>query len=436
MRAAAGGGALGAYQDGVYQALAEAAIMPNWVAGISIGAINASIIVGNAPQDRVAALREFWEGVTEPSRQGFGPGWDAALDAAPPDTILRRWLNSLHAANALFRGVPGFFEPRFPPPYLQPPGTAAATSYYDTSALRQTLLALVDFDRINADGTRLSLGAVNVRSGNFVYFDTRTDVIRPEHVMASGALSPGFPAIEIDGEQYWDGGLVSNTPLQWVAEHRPFRDTIAFQIDLWSARGALPREMSEVMTRWKEIQYSSRTRVGTDQLARLMRLRGALRALLPKLDQDLLNTPEGRLLAEAVTDSVFRIVHLIYRPPPSSRAIRRISTSRGSRCGSIGRPATMTRCRPCVTRPPWNGRRMRRPSPSTTWRGATTADDPAMIIGPAEQYRDLAGMTWQGCRPDLQRGNADGGKATQGGGIHPERRSFHEQRPDGLGRNA
>lgn len=307
-----GGGALGAYQGGVYQALHEAEIEPNWVAGISIGSINAAIIAGNAPEDRVAALRGFWEGITAPHGGLLGGAWDA-IEPPAHGTDMRRFVNGTHAAAALFQGAPGFFSPRLPPPYFQPPGSAEAVSYYDTAALRKTLLEYVDFDRINAGAMRISLGAVNVRSGNFAYFDSRTDVIRPEHVMASGALPPGFPAVEIDGEQYWDGGIVSNTPLQWVVQDRPMRDTIAFQVDLWSAQGQLPRDLTEVAMRQKEIQFSSRTRAGTDQFMQLQRLRVALRSLLKQMPPELLETPEAKVLSQATADNVFRIVHLIYR---------------------------------------------------------------------------------------------------------------------------
>ena len=308
-----GGGALGAYQAGVYQALHEAEIEPNWVAGISIGAINAAIIAGNAPDDRLAALRGFWEGITAPHGGLIGGAWDA-FEPPAHGTDWRRVVNGTHAAAALFTGAPGFFAPRLPPPYLHPPGCLEATSYYDTSALQKTLREYVDFDRINHHASpRLSLGAVNVRSGNFVYFDNRTDVIVPEHVMASGALPPGFPGIEIEGELYWDGGLVSNTPLQWVVQDRPMRDTIAFQVDLWSAQGQVPRDLTEVAMRQKEIQYSSRTRANTDQFMQLQRLRVALRNLLKQVPPELLDTPDGRMLARAANDTVFRIVHLIYR---------------------------------------------------------------------------------------------------------------------------
>ena len=306
-----GGGALGAYQAGVAEALCEAEIEPTWAAGISIGAINAAIIAGNSPKDRVAALRGFWDRVTEATGGVAGNVWGEAFSGA--GIHMRRMVNAIHAAQALMGGAPGFFDPRMPPPYLQAPGSAAATSFYDTGKLRATLLDFVDFGRVNHGGMRLSLGAVNVRNGNFAYFDTTTDVIRPEHVMASGALPPGFPAVEIDGEHYWDGGLVSNTPLQWVAQGLPKHDTIAFQVDLWPAVGDLPVDLLEVATRQKEIQFSSRTRQGTDQLAQMQRLRAAVRSALENVPAEWLDTAEGRLLRDAASESVLRVVHLIYR---------------------------------------------------------------------------------------------------------------------------
>src|SRR4029077_11503511 len=257
-----GGGALGAYQGGVYEALAEANIHPDWIAGISIGAINGAIIAGNPPHSRVDRLREFWTQVTSSAP------WDWSnnpfVDLARSDHT-RNLLNQMSAGLAASIGAAGFFSARPLMPWVQPGGTLAATSFYDTKSLRETLERLVDFDRINAGMTRFSAGAVNVRTGNFAYFDSTTHTIRPEHVMASGALPPGFPSVEIDGEQYWDGGLVSNTPLQWVLESEPLQDTLAFQVDLWSARGAFPRNMAEVTTRQKEIQYSSRTRANSDR---------------------------------------------------------------------------------------------------------------------------------------------------------------------------
>jgi NTE family protein len=304
-----GGGALGAYQAGVYEALTEADLHPDWVAGISIGAINGALIAGNAPATRIDKLRAFWDGITAQPWWGVGVPTNSLLggDAA------RRCLNQVSAAAALVAGAPGFFTPRFPPPWLQPLGTADASSIYENRNLRTTLERLVDFDRINSGGIRFSIGAVNVRSGNFVYFDTKTHTIAPEHIMASGALPPGLPAVEIEGEHYWDGGLVSNTPLQWVVDSLPRLDTLAFQVDLWSARGELPRTPAEVATRQKEIQYSSRTRAGTDSFKHVQRLRRATADLLARLPAHLQDGPEAQLLRPNTCHKVYNIVHLIYR---------------------------------------------------------------------------------------------------------------------------
>lgn len=298
-----GGGALGAYQGGVYEALAEAGIHPDWTAGVSIGAINAAIIAGNPAETRVDRLREFWTQATSSTLWH----WPSLGDQT------RNLVNQMNANFALACGANGFFCARPVTPWLQPGGTLEATSFYDTKALKQTLERLVDFDRLNAGMTRFSAGAVNVRTGNFVYFDNTTHTIGAEHVMASGALPPGFPAVEIEGEQYWDGGLVSNTSLQWMAETAPRRDTLTFQVDLWSARGDFPRNMLDVMTREKEIRYSSRTRAGTDQFKHAQRLRHTLADLVEKLPEDLKNSPEARLLGKEAEQKVYNIVQLIYR---------------------------------------------------------------------------------------------------------------------------
>jgi len=306
-----GGGALGAYQAGVYEALAEAGLGPDWIAGISIGSINAAIIAGNPPESRVNKLREFWEGVT---RSPFGMNGDAGSLASFGDAV-REFANRISAAAAITSGAPGFFKPRIPNPWFQPPGTIEATSYYDTTPLKATLETLIDFERINAKHTdiRLSIGAVDVRSGNLTYFDTITHTIGLEHVMASGALPPGFPPVEIEGEHFWDGGLVSNTPLQWVAANRP-PDTLAFQVDLWNAQGQLPRTLAEVATRQKEIQYSSRTRAFTDLFKLLNKVNGSLANLLEQLPEEFKQTEDAKFLASIARRRVHNIVHLIYRP--------------------------------------------------------------------------------------------------------------------------
>jgi NTE family protein len=303
-----GGGALGSYQAGVYQALAEANLHPDWVAGISIGAINSALIAGNAPEKRVDRLREFWERV---STSPFGiPDVEGFTDR---DDFSRTILNQTRSLGALFGGAPGFFAPRVPPPYLNVSGSPAALSYYDVTPLKATLEKLVDFDLLNVGAMRFSVGAVNIRTGNFSYFDNTQCHIRPEHVIASGSLPPGFPPAEIEGEYYWDGGLVSNTPLQWVLDNRPRQDTLAFQIDLWSARGEFPRNLLESETRQKEIRYSSRTRMVTDVFKKQQILRRATAKLLAEIPKNLLQTPEAEMLALEADDKVYNLVQLIYR---------------------------------------------------------------------------------------------------------------------------
>jgi NTE family protein len=301
-----GGGALGAYQGGVYQALDEAGVLPDCVAGISIGAVNAALIAGNAPKERLARLRAFWEEVSR-SPLGIPPLPTGSIH----NDILHRAINQSRALAILFLGAPGFFAPRLPPPYLMPPGLDA-TSFYEVDQLKGTLGRLVDFDRINSRETRLVVGAVNVRSGNFVYFDNEAQRIGPEHILASGALPPGFPATEIDGEYYWDGGLVSNTPLQWVLDSRPRLDTLAFQVDLWCAQGELPRTLVEVNVREKEIRYSSRTRAATDQFRTHQRLRHAVAHLAKKLPKGLRSNEDWALLAAIGDEKVYNIIELIY----------------------------------------------------------------------------------------------------------------------------
>ncbi|MGA2129939.1 MAG: patatin-like phospholipase family protein [Xanthobacteraceae bacterium] len=305
-----GGGALGAYQAGVYEALAEAHINPDWAAGVSIGAINSAIIAGNEPAERVAKLRTFWQQITANPLLD----WHAAARAfTPKGDVPRAMFNQLSATRAILAGAAGFFALRQPAPWLLPDGALEATSFYDTRLLKSALERLVDFDRINADDMRFSVGAVNVRTGNFVYFDNKTHTIRPEHVMASASIPPAFPAVEIDGELYWDGGLISNTPLQWVIEHGPRQDTLAFQVDLWSARGELPGNLADVVMRMKEIVFSSRTRANTDQFKQYQRARSSLASLLAKLPADLLAGEEARMLSSIADHKVYSLVQLIYR---------------------------------------------------------------------------------------------------------------------------
>jgi len=306
-----GGGALGAYQCGVVQALEDCGIHPHWVAGISIGAINAALIAGNAPGQRTQALRAFWEKVTQqPLLPSLPWEHDAALGWIP--AALQPQLSMLQALRAVLEGQRGFFVPRWPPGR----GPAQA-SFYDTAPLRDTLQELVDFDRLNSGQTRISVGAVNVRTGNQVVFDSAQMRLRPEHIMASGALPPGFPAVEIDGEFYWDGGLVSNTPLSQVLGGHPSHDTLVFQVDLWSAAGELPQTLFDVAARQKDIQYSSRTRAITRTLQRAQEQRRILRELLARIPAEVRDTdPLCQQVQVMAQDKRYNVIHMIYRDKP------------------------------------------------------------------------------------------------------------------------
>ncbi|HEX4233629.1 MAG TPA: patatin-like phospholipase family protein, partial [Caldimonas sp.] len=305
-----GGGALGAYQAGVYEVLAETSLVPSWIAGISIGAINAALIAGNPPERRVARLREFWDGV---STLPFGVAPPALPDAVATIGRTRDVLNETNATIAMLFGVAGFFQPRVPAAPFQPPGTLAAISFYDTEPLRRTLERLVDFERINSGAVRLSVGAVNVKTGNFLYFDSSTCKIDVRHIMASGALPPGFPPVEIDGEFYWDGGLVSNTPLQHVLDQPGGGRRLVFQVDLFPARGEMPATIADVSEREKDIRYSSRTRLNTTvELTRQATLQAA-RRLVAKLPASLRDDPDAKALAALPVEAAISVVHLIYR---------------------------------------------------------------------------------------------------------------------------
>jgi NTE family protein len=305
-----GGGALGSYQAGAYQALCHFDFEPEWIAGVSIGAINAAIIAGNEREKRIDRLKEFWHTVSP------GAPWvPAPITKADRERSL---YNETSAALIATFGTPGFFTPRLPPAPLWPKGSAESLSYYDTSPLRKTLERLVDFDRINDLKCRLSLGAVGVTTGNLKYFDNvelkrQGRRIGPEHVMASGALPPGFPAIVIDGEHYWDGGIASNTPLDFVLDAETKNDLLIFQIDLFSARGPLPQSMLEAAEREKDIRFSSRTRMTTDKNRQIHNARKAVLDLIEKLPDDLKNDPSAIYLREAARESTVTVVHLIYR---------------------------------------------------------------------------------------------------------------------------
>jgi NTE family protein len=301
-----GGGALGAYQAGVYEALCESGFRPDWLAGVSIGAINAAIIAGNAPEERLDALKTFWEKVS------------ASLPYVLPlgNEQTRAFISESSAAWVATFGVNGFFRPRFPPPMFLPSGTTGATSFYDTTPLEETLERLIDFDLINAKQTRLSLGAVNVHTGMLRYFDNTRQEIGPEHVMASGALPPGFAPIEVDGEFYWDGGVVSNTPLEYVLDEPASADLLVFQVDLFNAEGPLPRTILDVMEREKDIHFASRTRHNTERALQSHDAKMALRRLLTSLPEELRNTSDTHLLEKLSEERKITVAQLVYRRKP------------------------------------------------------------------------------------------------------------------------
>ena len=309
-----GGGALGAYQAGVYEELATTSYQPDWIAGVSIGAINAALIAGNPPERRIERLSEFWHLVSSGmglsgEASSVGPWLKAVSELPQPRTAF----NQFSALWSALLGIPGFYRPRIPPAFLQADGTAGALSIYDTAPLRATLEELIDFDLINSKKVRLSMGAVNVRTGNSEYFDNFDRVIGPEHVMASGALPPAFPPVMIDGEAYWDGGIVSNTPLQHVLDARARQSVLVLQVDLFNARGEMPLNVAGVQQRQKDILYSSRTRYNSNMVAEVANTRKAIRDLLTRLPPHLKDDDSVKSLIESMRDAPVDVVHLIYR---------------------------------------------------------------------------------------------------------------------------
>jgi NTE family protein len=309
-----GGGALGAYQAGAYEAFAAAGAVPDWIAGVSIGAINAALIAGNPPERRVARLREFWQRVSLP--------WPVSPASALSPDPWRPAMNRVSAATAAAFGVPGFFRPRLPAELV------GATSIYDTAPLKQTLLELVDFDLIASGRVRLSVGAVNVANGNSIYFDNTRQRIGPEHVMASGALPPGFAPVRIGNCEYWDGGIVSNSPLWYVMDEAPDIDALILQIDLFSAAGKPPTDLDQVQERAMDIRYSSKTRFNSNQLRQREELKAAFRRLLDKLPPALHDDPDVMRLETASRRCEVSLVHLINRHDTRSASVKDYEFSR------------------------------------------------------------------------------------------------------------
>ena len=267
-----GGGALGAYQVGVYEALHEAGIAPQWVIGTSIGAINAALIAGSKRDDRIEKLCEFWSRV---QNDRFVPGGlPAWLATATRNTL------------AITHGVPAFFNPN-PMAFVSPHQHlgAEAAGFYSVEPLRRTLEELLDVDQLNSGETRITVGASSVRTAEMRYFDSRDMPIGIDHIMASGALPPGFPPVRIDGELYWDGGILSNTPVEVVFDDNPRRDSLVFAVHIWNPHGAEPETIWEVMNRQKDVQYSSRAASHIKRQRQLHKMRHII-AELSKLIPD------------------------------------------------------------------------------------------------------------------------------------------------------
>lgn len=317
-----GGGALGAYQAGVYQALHEHNLAPDWIVGTSIGAINAALIAGNQQGNRLARVKAFWDRVSHPDM----------LDMSQVSDSMRRsniWFNTV---DTVLRGSPGFFAPRlfsgFPLGMQVAPEDA---SFYDTSALVATLNELVDFDYLNAqDDMRLTVNAVNVRTGELAHFDSKHGHLSAAHVRASGALPPAFAPVRVDGELYWDGGLYSNTPLESVLDELPSGDTICFMVDLWSAEGPEPVTMDEVHTRQKDVTYASRSKRHIEDYVKTHAMQAKLRQLYARLPEGSRSAADEQELLALGCDTTLHIVRLAYGGHDWHMAAKDVNFSKGS----------------------------------------------------------------------------------------------------------
>lgn len=297
-----GGGALGAYQAGVFQALHEAAIEPDWVIGTSIGAINAALIAGNKPADRLDRLTAFWD------RMRYSPLLEA-MGMIPA-------FGALAANTALtMGGLPGFFAPNPLGAWSDLfPTDPERVGYYVTDALERTLGELIDMDELNRCATRLTVGAAHVQTGEMRYFDSRDAALSIRHIMASGALPPAFPAVRIDGELYWDGGILSNTPVEAVFDDHPRRSGLIFAVHIWNPAGSEPDSISRVLARMKDLQYASRATTHIARQKQIHKLRHVIAELAAKLPADLRDSEETRMLAGYGCVTRMHVVRLLAPP--------------------------------------------------------------------------------------------------------------------------
>ena len=320
-----GGGALGAYQGGAFAGLAEHGFKIDWVVGTSIGAINGAIIAGNPPEQRVEKLKAFWDYVAQDE-----PSLIPHLGTAD---WMRPWTNAMKNYNTLSKGIPGFFRPRRGATWnMTRTVIATEASFYDTSPLEDTLNRFVDFDYLNAGHVRFTVCAVDIATGEIAIFDngSNTPRITAKHVMASGALPPGFPPVEIDGAAYWDGGIYSNSPIDVVLDDAQRHDTLCFMIDLWDPTESLPNSISAAIHRHKNIQYSSRTREHLEDHRKLQNLRRAVRILAENVPAKTRNSSDLKPLVNLGCDSTIRIVRMVMKAMATDDQSKDIDFSRST----------------------------------------------------------------------------------------------------------
>jgi len=336
-----GGGALGAYQAGVYQALHEAGIEPDWVIGTSIGAINASLIAGNEPTDRLERLKEFW------GRVQHGPFHQMMSSMPFIGSMAANWLT-------MAGGIADFFKPHAPAfAGVHMALGAEAAAYYSTAPLEATLSGLVDFDRINRGATRLTVGAANVRTSEMRYFDSRSMPLSVRHVMASGALPPAFPAIRIDGELYWDGGILSNTPVEAVFDDDPRRNSLVFAVHIWNPSGSEPETIWQVMNRQKDVQYSSRAVSHVARQKQLHRLRHVVSELVRRMPESERQSNVVRDLAEYGCLTRMHVVRLLAPTIDGEDHMKDIDFSAAGICARW--EAGLADTRAVIAKTPWQG---------------------------------------------------------------------------------
>jgi NTE family protein len=356
-----GGGALGAYQAGVFQAIDEANIEVSWICGTSIGAINGALIVGNPPAKRVERLREFWEAITKPQIAFPNIPWlpDLSLSKSPQTGY---WANKINILATMMQGAPGFFSARAFPPVTSPAESPSLVSFYDISPLKTTLAKLVNFDLINSHSMRLSVGAANVRTGASTYFNNYERPISVLHILASASLPPGFPPTEINGEYYWDGAVVSNTPMQHVIDTRQKDSALIFQVDLWDPNGEVPLDIPSAFLRATEIHSASRVNISLEQYQKMEKFRNALCSFFDRLPEQYQNDPDVRFLESEARVKAATIVQLKYQSRKYEGSDKTFEFSRGAmeEHWQTGYEDTkLALAEPAVLEPPSNGEALR-----------------------------------------------------------------------------